>query len=350
MVADFPIAIGQGHLGTLGSLGVGHHGYTGGTGPEHNTGRRHGRIWIRSERRREEVENALARQVELADRLTFAYVDLTKDDGWDEAMEGATYLLHVASPVGDQEPKDEDELIVPARDGCRRAIFAAIRAGVRRTVLTSSIAAVYLGHDRGRPAPFGHQDWSDTSADIGAYGRSKTLAEQLAWKLVEGTDMELVTINPGYVLGPTLIPDSSPSVEIVGKLLRREVPGCPDVRFNLVDVRDVADAHVAAMTAPDAAGKRFLMGSESVPMIEIARVLDRTFSERGFRIPVRSVPKLVVRFVALFDKTVRLVIDDIGRTTRIETEPARNVLGWKPRPMDEMVVDTAHSLVEHELV
>ena len=309
---------------------------------------------LRSERRRPEVEAGMASQVDAGDRLTFALVDLTQDKGWDGAMEGATYLLHVASPIPASEPKDENEVIVPAREGAKRALSAAMRAGVKRTVLTSSVGAVYIGLDRSRLKPFDGSDWSDTDAAIGAYPKSKTLAERAAWELIESQagdqGMELATINPAYVLGPSLIPDASLSAQIVSKLIRREVPGCPDIRFNLVDVRDIAAAHVAAMTHPDAAGKRFIMGGEGVPMIEIAKILERAFADRGYKIPTRRMPKLLMRLVSIFDKTVRMVMDDVGRTTHMNTDPARSILGWTPRSLEEMVVDTGESLITHGLV
>jgi len=216
---------------------------------------------LRSPKRETEVRESVARHVDAGDRLSLHQCDLLSDDGWDEAISGCDYVLHVASPFIIGAPKHEDELIIPARDGALRVLKAAAKAGVKRTVMTSSVAAVSAGHDRDTTHIFTEDDWSNTdSSEIGAYEKSKTIAERAAWDFVksDGAGMELAVINPGAILGPILNADSGTSGEIVRQLMVRAMPACPRVGFSCVDVRDVAGAHLAAMTTPDAAGKIYL--------------------------------------------------------------------------------------------
>jgi dihydroflavonol-4-reductase len=198
---------------------------------------------LRTPAREEDLRDTFARHVDADDRLAFVTANLLSDENWPEAVAGCHFVLHVASPTS--EPKDENEAIIPARDGAVRVLQAAADAGVQRVVLTSSVAAIALGHDpEGRI--FTEDDWTNTNARIGAYYKSKTLAERAAWDFVEslpaGTSLELATINPSYVLGPQLDEHSPPSIGIVARLMRRDVPGCARLGFNLVDVRDVAFA------------------------------------------------------------------------------------------------------------
>ena len=291
-------------------------------------------------------EDALRRALlplEPGDRLSFAQAELMSDAGWSEALAGARYVLHVASPLPKASPKDEDELIRPAREGALRVLRAARVAGVTRVVMTSSMAAVGSGRVHDGKHVFDEHDWSDLSRPMGAYEKSKTLAEQAAWEFVrnEGQGLELVSINPTYVLGPSLTKAHNASNEIVGKLVRREVPGLPRLQFPLVDVRDVAKAHVLAMTAPRAAGERFILTSETAWYKDIAE----TLKADGFRVPTFVIPDLVTRFVALFDPTLRLIAPRLGRRTLISNEKAKRELGWSGRGMKEMVLDTARNIV-----
>jgi dihydroflavonol-4-reductase len=280
---------------------------------------------------------------EAGDRLSFVAAELLSDAGWAEAMHGARYVLHVASPVPNAPPKDEQELIRPAREGALRVLRAAREAGVSRVVLTSSVAAVLSGRVRDRGHVFDEKDWSDLDRPMGAYDRSKTLAEKAAWDFVRepaAHTLELVALNPVFVLGPSLRGTDNTSNEIVGKLMRREVPGVPRVQFGLVDVRDVARAHVLAMTTKNAAGERFILGSDTAWMKQIADVL----AEAGYKVPTRELPNFLVRLVALFDPTVRLIVDVLGMPFLTSSEKAQSVLGWSGRSMKEMVLDTARGI------
>lgn len=304
---------------------------------------------VRSFKRQEEIEAGLRKHTDIEGRLEFVEADLLQDEGWAEAVCGARFVLHVASPLPTAPPKDEMELIRPAREGALRVLRAASEAGVERVVLTSSLAAVTSGHKREERYTYTESDWSDLSRPMGAYEKSKTLAEQAAWDFTKGEPMELVTINPGVVLGPTLIPDYSMSAEFVGKLLRKEVPGCPRINIALADVRDVAAAHVAAMLTPEAAGKRFILAGKNTAMRDIAFVLKDEFGPRGYRIPTMPLPNMLIRLVARFDKAIGLIVPELGMPTHVSSRQAEDLLGYGHRPLREMVVETAESLIANNL-
>ncbi len=287
------------------------------------------------------------------DRLSVVAADLTQDPGWVEAATECTYVLHVASPIPAAPPKDPDELIVPARDGTLRVLRASLDAGVDRVVLTSSIAAVLYGVDRtGRV--FTEADWSDPDDPrIGAYERSKTIAERAAWAFMAeeaGSRMELATINPGLVLGPMIGNAPSTSNEAVAKLMNRDFPACPDFTYSMIDVRDVAEAHVAAMTAPSAAGQRFICGLDSHSLRDVASILAREYGPRGYRIPTGRLPNFVVRIVARFDTTAALALNDLANPQHVDPAKVTGLLGRPLRGLDEMTVAMADSLIAYGLV
>jgi nucleoside-diphosphate-sugar epimerase len=309
------------------------------------------RATVRSLARADEVRSAIAGVVDPGDRLSFHAADLTSDDGWDEAAAGSDYVLHVASPLGVPEPRDPNDLIGPARDGAVRAIRAAIKAGAKRVVMTSSVAAT----SRGWKEADGVCDetvWTNADdVSAGAYPRSKTIAEKAAWDLIEreGGATSLAVVNPALVLGPVFGPDYSDSVQVVERLLTGRVPGLPRLGFNIVDVRDVADLHIRAMTAPQAAGERFIAAGEYAWMAEVASMLRARLPERAAKIPSARAPDILIRVAALFDRDLRSVTPGLGRKRNFSSEKAQRVLGWKPRPIEETLNDCAHSLIERGL-
>lgn len=309
---------------------------------------------VRSLKRTEQVSTALEAHGADTSRLSFVAADLTQDAGWDEAMDGVTYVLHVASPLPRTPPKHADELIVPARDGALRVIRAAQAAGVKRLVMTSSVAAVLYGHKRDGSETYDESHWSILSDDVGAYEQSKTIAERAAWDLVESFPaeqrLEFCTINPGLVLGPVLDSDYGTSGEVVRKLMAREMPGCPDIGWAMVDVRDVASAHLKAMLEPKAVGKRFVAAVQHASMLDVAKILQQHFASRGYKIPTRRVPGWLLRVVALFDKTAALAVQELGKRQDLDTTRIQSVLGWQPRGLEEMVVAMGESLIEHRVV
>lgn len=287
-------------------------------------------------------------------RLSFVALDLGRDEGWTEAARGCAYVVHTASPVPWGPVKDRAEVVEPAREGALRALRAARAAKVRRVVLTSSTAAVIWGHARDGSKVYDEGDWTVIDESVAAYEQSKTLAERAAWDFVaslpESDRFELVAVLPGAILGPLLDADYSVSGSIVRALLAREFPGVPDLGFALVDVRDVAEMHVAAMTTPAAAGQRFIVAGEHTPLLDVAAVLARHYGPRGFRVPLARLPSFLIKMMALWDPTARPMVNELGKRQDVSSKKAREVLGWKPRSTEEMIVAMADSMIAHGVV
>jgi nucleoside-diphosphate-sugar epimerase len=284
---------------------------------------------------------------EPGDRLSFAAADLERDAGWREAVTGCEHVLHVASPFPPGIPKHEDDLIVPAREGALRVLRAARAAGVARVVLTSSFAAIGYGHPP-QEAPFDETDWTDLSgADVRAYVKSKTLAERAAWDFISKDGaLQLAVVNPVGVFGPVFGPDYSTSILIVQRLMDGALPGSPRIYFGVVDVRDVADLHLRAMTNPAANGERFLaVAGDFVSMRDIARILKSRMGAAAKRVPTLQLPDWVVRLAALRDSAVGQIVPELGKKKNATNEKAKRTLGWRPRSNEEAVVATAESLV-----
>jgi nucleoside-diphosphate-sugar epimerase len=280
-------------------------------------------------------------------RLSFHALTLTSDDGWDAAVEGCDYVLHVASPLGVADPKDPNELIVPAREGARRALGAAIRAKVKRVVLTSSVAATNRG-ELTRDWTADETVWTDPDMPrLSVYAKSKTLAERAAWEMIHAQtgDTELATVNPALVLGPVMSRDFSDSVQVVERLLSGRVPGLPRLGFNIVDVRDVAELHVRAMIDADSAGERYIAAGAFAWMADIATLLRDRLDEKAAKVPTRRVPDLVIRLAGLFDKDLGSVAPGLGHKHDFSSAKAQRSLAWTPRPLEETIIDCANSLI-----
>lgn len=308
---------------------------------------------LRSPKRESEVRESVARHAGADDRLTLFQCDLTSDDGWDAAVAGCDYVQHVASPFIIGQPKHEDDLIVPARDGAVRVLRAAAKAGVKRTVMTSSVAAISAGHPRDTKHIFNEDDWSITlSPEIGAYEKSKTIAERAAWDFIksDGAGMELAVINPGAILGPILNADSGTSGELVRQLMSRAMPACPRIGFSCVDVRDVASAHLAAMTTPEAAGKRFVCAIEFSWMVEVAKILDARFSDDGYKIPTGELPNWVPKLMQHFNPALKQIVPGLGQRRDYDNARIKSVLGWQPRSLEEMSISMAESMIKYGVV
>lgn len=305
---------------------------------------------VRSLKREAEVREALRRGGADDAKLTLVEADLTKDDGWAAAVDGCTYVHHVASPFPLVQPQDENDLIRPAREGALRVLKAAADAGVKRTVMTSSVAAVSAGHDKSGGRVFDESDWSDLDKpNVSAYEKSKTLAERAAWDFIaspEAKGMELAVINPGAILGPVLTADTSSSLEIVRQLMSRALPACPRIGFPVVDVRDVAAAHVTAMTRAEAAGKRFICTEKHAWFRDMAKVLDARFGPEGWKIPTGELPNWFVRMVSLFNPTLKSITPLLDVERRFDTRRIWKELDWKPRGMEAMVIASGESLAE----
>jgi dihydroflavonol-4-reductase len=308
---------------------------------------------LRSLRRADEVRAILAQNSPRGGSIELVEANLEADAGWTEAVAGCAYVQHVASPIPATMPRDENELIRPARDGALRVLKASKAAGVRRVVMTSSMAAIAYGHGANRAPVSDETMWSDPKgADNTAYTRSKTIAERAAWDYVngEGKGLELATINPSAVLGPALSKDASPSLEIVLQLLGGKLPGMPRLGFSVVDVRDVAACHVAAMTNPAAAGERFIASDRFVWMKDCAAMLREAFPQKAKAIPTGGVPDWVIHLMAVIRPIYKQTLTELGRTRNVSNAKAQRVLGVTFRSAEEAVNAAGRSALDLGMV
>jgi dihydroflavonol-4-reductase len=279
--------------------------------------------------------------------LSFAVAELESDAGWASATEGCEYVLHVASPFPSGIPAHEDELIVPAREGALRVLRAARSSGVRRVVLTSSFAAIGYGHPP-RTTRFDETDWTVPGPGVSAYAKSKTLAERAAWQWVGDRvgGPELAVINPVAVFGPVLGAKYSASIGLVKRMLEGGMPGNPRLYFGVVDVRDVADLHVTAMTHPAARGERFLAAAgDFMSLQEIAQVLKSGLGAAGGRIRTRQLPDWLLRAAAWFNPLAREILPELGKRKNGSNAKAKGLLGWEPRSNEEAILAAGDSLI-----
>ncbi len=300
------------------------------------------------------AKEAAVRQLLALDnsRVKFFAADLNADAGWAEAMQGCSHVAHLASPLPAGVPKDADELIRPARDGALRALRAARAAGVKRFVMTSSVAAIAYGRGRG-VHHFTEADWTDLSKPgLTPYVQSKTVAERAArdWMAAEGAGMEYCSICPSVVLGPVWSRDYSSSVVIVKKLLDGSMGVLPDFGFGVVDVRDLADLHMRALKAPGMAGERFIASGRFIKLREVADILRDQLGPQAHRVSTRNVPDWLVRVLAKFNPLAKAVVGELGSVRNQDASHAKAVLGWATRPIEQSIVDCARSLLELGIV
>jgi nucleoside-diphosphate-sugar epimerase len=307
------------------------------------------RTTVRSLSKEAGVRAAVGSQIDPAGRLKVFAADLTSDDGWDAAIAGCDYVLHVASPMGHHAGDDPNSLIGPARDGALRVLKAAVKAGVKRVVLTSSTAAsspVLTGAD----SLSDETVWTDPDNAGSLYRRSKVLAERAAWDFMagEGGRTEFATVLPTAIFGPILAAEGLGSVMVLGAILAGRMPGLPKRGFNVIDVRDLAEVHIRAMTAPPAAGERFIAASDFLWMADIAKILRGRFPDRP--IPRRVLPNFVVKLGARANPALKALVLGLGRKHAFSSAKARRMLRWTPRPAVETVIDCAESLIAHRVV
>jgi len=305
---------------------------------------------VRDLRKADKVRDTLGKAGADLSRLEIVALDLMRDGGWNDAMEGVRYLQHTASPFVTSEPRDRNELIVPAVEGTRRAIEAALRGKVERIVTTSSMAAVMYGHDASRTAPFTAADWTNLQGrQVSGYVESKTRAERKAWELVDaaGRHDNLATINPGAIFGPLLDEDPGTSVGLLKRMFDGSLPAAAKIAFIVVDVRDVAAAHVAAMTSPMAGGHRFPMGNGTYSLMDLAGILRAAIPERSGRMPRFEVPDWLVRLVAYVDRDIRGNLGELGVVKRADASDVIALLGRQLIAAEDATVASARSLIAH---
>ncbi len=311
------------------------------------------RITVRNLARAPELRARLGDLVAGVEGIEIVAADLEADAGWNEAARDCAFVLHIASPFPARDPKTDDEVVRPAREGALRVLKAARAAGVRRVVMTSSVAAVAYGRGS-RDTPFTEANWSDAAnlKDTSPYERSKAIAEKAAWSWLRaaGEPFEFVTICPGAVLGPVAGGDLSASIGIVRRLLDGSLPGLARFGWALVDVRDIADLHVRAMLTPEAAGQRYIGAGDFMWFSDIAGVLRSQIPELAARVPRRNLPDWLVRISALFDPVLRERLHELGKFRPVSADKARRELDWTPRADADSIVATARSLFDQGYV
>ncbi len=279
--------------------------------------------------------------------LEIVRLDLMADNGWDDAVAGVDVMLHTASPIPSTEPKDPQELIRPAVDGTLRAMRVAQSAGVTRVVLTSSCAAIYKDPSKPVGAVSTTDNWTDPDADlVGAYEASKTLAEKAAWDFVaDHPEMQLTTINPGVVFGPAMDPNYGTSLQIVADFLDKKFPMCPDMNVPVVDVRDVAHMHVAAISTPESIGNRYPGNAGAMTFLEVAKTLSAAHPER--KIPVRSAPAWLVKIMGRVVPLMKLVAKNIGRNSDVDGSAAETTFDFTYIPAKDALLASSNDILEH---
>jgi dihydroflavonol-4-reductase len=310
------------------------------------------RASVRTEAHEKNIRETLSRQVDIS-KLEFARADLLNDSGWQQALHGCDYVIHTASPFTFENPKDENEYIIPARDGTLRILRAANEEGIKRVVMLSTVGAIVGGHE-GENRTFDETDWTDLGRCSSTYFKSKTLAEHAAWDFIHGAEnksnMEMIAINPPNVFGSVLDNHEHTSLVWYRPFMRAKAPGVPRTQLDFTDVRDLVAIFAKAMIVPDAAGKRFIINSASILLPEFGNILHQAFSSRGYRIPYRALPDWMVRLLALFNPSIKGVAGGLQWRYAFSTEQAKLVFGWQPRSYKQTILDMAESLIEYGLV
>lgn len=306
------------------------------------------RTTVRSLDRAPSIRAGIESQVESTNRLSFVVADLRDDAGWEDAVAGCRHILHIASPLGRESPRDRDALVEPARGGTLRVLKAAIAANAERVIMTSAAATA---RQRGSTAVSNETIWANPEDPLlDPYRRSKILAERAAWDFIgrEGGMPHLTTILPGAVFGPILPGGAPDSVWVISNLLRGKPTRLLNLGLSVVDVRDLAAAHVAALTAPNAPGERFLATGTFLWMSEIARILRMGLGNAGTKVPTRVLPDQLVYPLSWFIPQLRMFRNDIGQRREADNTKARICLGFQPRPVTDTLIDCAESLLEHK--
>ncbi|KAI5468133.1 hypothetical protein BGZ63DRAFT_431655 [Mariannaea sp. PMI_226] len=288
-------------------------------------------------------------------KISFYEADLTKDDGWADAIAGCEFVHHVASPFPAGEPKSEDDIIIPAREGTLRVLRAAQQHGVRRVIMTSSFGAVGYGYTAKLKHVFDENDWSREEG-LSAYLKSKLYAERSAWEFVKqqaGGSLELTVVNPVGIFGPVLRKDGvGSSLGLVKSLMDGSVPACPRLFFNMVDVRDVASLHILCMLYSSAAGERFLASStpEPLSMLQVAQRIGNLRPHLAGKLPTKEMPDWTVRMLSCFSSRMKSIAPQLGVSRKIASQKATEMMGWKARDVNETIGSMVDALENFELV
>tara|TARA_B100001142_G_scaffold46233_1_gene42740 strand:+ start:264 stop:1268 length:1005 start_codon:yes stop_codon:yes gene_type:complete len=302
------------------------------------------RTSLRSMDRKKEIQEALSGLIKNNESLEFCELDLMRDEGWDDAVRGCSYVLHVASPVYDKNMKDENSFIQPAKQGLLRALKPAVKYKIKRFVLTSSIAAITKGHE---DMEIDEKSWSLIEKDTLPYIKSKTYAEKAMWNYMDEIDerekIEVCTINPSFVFGPSLTYDMGASNLLIRGLLVGKLPALAKIQFNVVNVVDVARAHILALKSDNAAGQRFIVSEKALWLSDIAKIL----KNNGFtKVPSIVVPNFLLGFLSFFLRDIALFKDRLGKSQITKSDNAKKLLDWKPAFVEKAIIDTAKKYKE----
>ena len=289
--------------------------------------------------------------------LELVKADLLDAKCWANIVAGCKYVMHTASPFPGENPANPDEVIKPAVEGTLNVLRACGYAGAKRVVLTSSIAAIYAGNDCNHPPNggqlFNESDWGDVKKADTVYEKSKILAERAAWDFLKsqppGSKLELAVINPSLVLGPVCSKNVSSSIYIIARLLKGSDPSMPRKNFAICDVREVAAAHLAAMLRPEAAGHRHIISGPCLWFSDIAKILDSEFKPMGYTVATGDAPYCILWCLACCDPGLRALLPSLGKVYRFDNTRMKQVLGIRPRPVEETILDTAYSMIDHDL-
>ena len=300
------------------------------------------------------IDTLKANGINTFDNLEFIEADLSKDDNWEEAMKNCEYVLSVASPVFFTIPKDENEMMLPAVDGIIRVLKAAKNANVKRVVMTSNFGAVGFSNKNSNIVTT-EEDWTDLNEKgLSAYEKSKLLAERAAWDYIkkEGGNLEFATINPVAILGPSLSNHVSGSFGLLKHLLDGSMKAIPNIPLNIVDVRDVADLHIRAMTNPNANGQRFIASSDGqISLPEIGELVKNSNPNMAKKVPAKTLPNWIIYFAALFNNQAKEAALLLRMNRNVSNSKAKKILGWKPiANKEEAILASLKSMIEYEIL
>ena len=300
---------------------------------------------VRSLSKEQEVRDGIAKEVDSKNNLEFCELDLSSDQGWDKAMEGCDYVLHVASPFVIAEPKDQNEMIKPAVEGTLRALKAAKKAGVKKVVLTSSCVA--MAGDK-KKNHLTQDSWTNPKTDkVSVYMKSKTMAEKAAWDFYTSQDtgdkMELTAVNPGPIYGPTLTGNlSGASMSMIRDLISGKVPMLPNAHYVMSDVRDIAKIHVDAMENSESNGQRFIVTSEK-PYSFLS--MASTLKANGFKKSnPKKAPSFMVKLMSLFNAEMKGMLPFVDAVVSADIAPTKKVFNWQPISFEKTLIDSAKSV------
>ena len=308
---------------------------------------------LRDLRRADAIQEIITQHTSHIDQLTLVEADLSDENVWNDLMTGIDYVQHIASPFPRVLPKKEEDLILPAKKGTLSIMQAAAAKGVKRVVITSSSGAIVYGKSKQqRSGQFDESTWTNVAnkQDSTPYFRSKTIAEKAAWDFIaqDTSGLELATVCPGAILGPVLEDDFGTSANIVIKTIDGSTPALPNIGFDMVDVRSVADLLIRAMESPQAANQRYVGSAGFLKFKDVARILKEAYPKR--KIPSAALPNFAVRWFSNIDKSLKPILIDLGVERKVDNTKARKELNWEPIDNREAVLSCAESVIELGIV